>query len=83
MHYVFKIVSKSIQGHLCSISNLHLLTIDIILICVTTYDKEIQRTCKHLYKYIINKIQQKHSLSVIIPISETVYMALDGIQNYL
>lgn len=45
MHYIFRIVSTSLGGHLSSISNLHLKTTDILLIDVATHEriwKELQ-----------------------------------------
>ena len=46
----------SLKGHFSSILNLHMITTDIFLIDIATYDKEIEITYKYLNKYIINKI---------------------------
>jgi hypothetical protein len=55
MHYKFRIDSNVTGGHSFSISNLSMITTDILLTYVTTCDNEIERKHKYLYKRILNR----------------------------
>lgn len=72
----------SLGRHHSSISNLHMIAIHILFIDVSTYDNEVERKHKCLYKIILNKTEPPMPV-IIILVSATDHVTLCGIWNYL